>query len=157
MSAPQGAGRSVEIRFIGYVTLQDVCAHVGEIWRRARQQQGLLFALNCAAVIDLSALALTALGRLRRHLREFGCDLALVKCSPSVLQRAGEPMVGPLLTHQMAEAEAVEEDAEEPTDGVPEGPTNRLASSLRQDAGQPPPAPKHVSLLVRDYQCYWLN
>src|SRR5215471_6365121 len=85
MSTPKGANRSVEIRLYGYVTLQDVCSHVGEIWRQARQQQKLLFALDCTAVLDFSTLALTALGRLRKHLREFGCELALIKCGPSVL------------------------------------------------------------------------
>ena len=98
MSAPMGADRSVEIPLHGYVTLQDVCSHVGEIWRRARQQQGLLFALDCSAVLDFSTLALTALGRLRKHLREFGCELALVKSSPSVLERQDDPLVAPLLT-----------------------------------------------------------
>jgi anti-anti-sigma regulatory factor len=82
-----GAGRSVEIRLLGYVTLQDVCSHVGEIWRRARQQHGLLFALDCSAVLDFSTLALTALSRLRKHLREFGCELVLVKCSPRETRR----------------------------------------------------------------------
>src|SRR5262245_19511767 len=97
MSAPMGAGRSVEIPLQGYVTLQDVCSHVGEIWRRARQQQGLLFALDCSAVLDFSSLALTALGRLRKHLREFGCDLGLVRSSPSVLERQDDPMLAELL------------------------------------------------------------
>src|SRR5689334_3883597 len=100
MSAPMGAGPSVEIRLLGYVTLQDVCAHVGEIWRRARQQPGVLFALDCAGVLDFSTLALTALGRLRKHLREFGCDLVLVKGSPAVMERQDDPLVAPLLTTQ---------------------------------------------------------
>src|SRR5205085_4071925 len=106
MSVPMGAGGSVEIRLSGYVTLQDVCSHVGEIWRRARQQQGLLFALDCSAVLDFSTLALTALGRLRKHLREFGCDLHLVKCSESVLERGDEPLLAPLLAGPECEAQA---------------------------------------------------
>src|SRR6516225_6977586 len=97
MSAPMGADRSVEIRLHGYVTLQDVCSHVGEIWRRARQEQKILFALDCSAVLDFSTLALTALGRLRKHLREFGCDLVLVRPSPSVLERHDDPLLAPLL------------------------------------------------------------
>jgi hypothetical protein len=151
MSAPHGAGRSVEIRLLGYVTLQDVCSHVGEIWRKARQRPGLLFTLNCSAVIDLSTLALTALTRLRKHLREFGCDLALVKCSPSVLHRAEEPLVAPLLTHQMPEAEADEGDS------LPESATNRLPPSVRQDSGPSAQPPHHVRILVRQVQRYWLN
>src|SRR5690348_6775404 len=98
MSAPMGAGRWVEIRLLGYVTLQDVCSNVGEIWRRARQQPGLLFALDCSAVLDFSTLALTALGRLRKHLREFGCDLVVVNCSASVLGRKDDTLLRPLLT-----------------------------------------------------------
>src|SRR5437660_1648334 len=115
MSAPMGAGRPVEIRLLGYVTLQDVCSHVGEIWRRARQQQGLLFALDCSAVLDFSTLALTALSRLRKHLREFGCELALARCSTSVLERKDDPLVAPLLTAQLPEV------------APPQPQTNRLA------------------------------
>src|SRR5439155_27182429 len=109
MSTPMGAGRSVEIPLHGYVTLQDVCSHVGEIWRQARQQQRLLFALDCSAVLDFSTLALTALARLRKHLREFGCELTLVKCSPSVLERQDDSLLTPLLTAQLPEAAALPE------------------------------------------------
>src|SRR5262252_1339402 len=103
MSTPMGANRPVQIRLYGYVTLQDVCSHVGEIWRQARQHQRLLFAMDCSAVLDFSTLALTALGRLRKHLREFGCELTLVKCSPSVLERQDDPLLTPLLTAQLPE------------------------------------------------------
>jgi hypothetical protein len=159
MSAPQGAGRSVEIRLVGYVTLQDVCAHVGDIWRAARQQQGVLFAIDCAAVIDFSTLALTALGRLRKHLREFGCELVLVRCSPSVLERKDDPLLAPLLTAQVpvpVEAEAVEVLSTAQARNrlrKPEKPTKLL----RKDDKHSDQAPYHVRLLVRDFQRYWLN
>jgi hypothetical protein len=146
------AGRSVEIRLVGYVTLQDVCSHVGEIWRRARQQQGLLFALDCSVVIDFSTLALTALARLRKHLREFGCDLALVRCSSSVLERQDDPLVTPLLTPQVPEVAAA---------GAPLPRRNRLPKkpprpqkSHAAHAAQPP---HYVRRLVNGYQRYWLN
>lgn len=155
MSAPMGAGRSVEVRLLGYVTLKDVCSCVGEIWRRARQQQGLLFALDCSAVLDFSTLALTALGRLRKHLRDFGCDLALVKCSPSVLERKDEPLVAPLLTAQVPEADT---PADTPS---PRPTTNRLAkprpSPVKSQAPHDAQGPHYVRRLVKGYQRYWLN
>jgi hypothetical protein len=155
MSAPMGAGRSVEIALCGYVTLQDVCSHVGEIWRRARQQQGLVFALDCSSVLDFSTLALTALGRLRKHLREFGCELTLVKCSPSVMERADEPLLATLLTMQMP-PEAPVAPAEPPLK------KNRLLMKKqpRRDKRHGSPGvqvPHHVQRLVKAYQRYWLN
>jgi hypothetical protein len=146
-----GAGRSVEIPMQGYVTLQDVCSHVGEIWRRARQQQGLLFVLDCSAVLDFSALALTALGRLRKHLREFGCDLGLVKPSPSVLERQDDPLLAPLLAPAAPEPP--------PAADTPTPRKNRLVKkSLRADKGHAAPqAPHHIRQLVKGYQRYWLN
>jgi hypothetical protein len=145
-----GAGRSVEIRLLGYVTLQDVCSNVGEIWRRARQQQGLLFALDCSAVLDFSTLALTALSRLRKHLREFSCDLALVKCSATVLERKDDPLLTPLLTPQVPEAAP-------PADSPPK--TNRLAKKPPRPskAHAAPQEPHYVRRLVKGYQRYWLN
>ena len=114
----------MEIRLSGYVTLQDVCSHVGEIWRRARQQKGILFALDCSAVLDFSTLALTALARLRKHLREFGCELVLVKCSPSVMERQDDPLLSSLLT-----AETPAEPEEAPLDETQALPRkNRLAN-----------------------------
>jgi hypothetical protein len=149
MSAPMGADRSVEIALHGYVTLQDVCSHVGEIWRRARQQPGLLFALDCSAVLDFSSLALTALGRLRKHLREFGCELALIKSSPSVLERRDDPLLAPLLT---AGSPAPAPEAEAPPR------KNRLAKKApRADKAHGQQAPHHVRRLVKGYQRYWLN
>ncbi len=151
MSAPMGAGRSVEIPLQGYVTLQDVCSHVGEIWRRARQQQGLLFSLNCAAVLDFSTLALTALGRLRKHLREFGCDLILVRCSPSVLERPDDSLLAPLLTPQALPAVA-------PAEPEPAPAQNRLPrKGPRADQGHAAQVPHHVRHIVKGYQRYWLN
>jgi hypothetical protein len=145
-----GAGRSVEIPLQGYVTLQDVCSHVGEIWRRARQQQGLLFALDCSSVLDFSTLALTALGRLRKHLREFGCDLALVKSSPSVLERRDDPLLAPLLVAE-APSPAPPDDAAPPR-------KNRLAKKApRADKSHATQAPHHVRHFAKDYQRYWLN
>jgi anti-anti-sigma regulatory factor len=154
MSAEMGAGNSVEIPLQGYITLQDVCSHVGEIWRRARQQQGLIFSLDCSAVLDFSTLALTALGRLRKHLREFGCELTLVKCSPSVLEREDEPLLATLLTMQPPQPALLAETA-------PLTKKNRLPKK------QPGPdkthgthatqAPHHVRRLVKTYQRYWLN
>ena len=153
MSAPMGAGRSVEIALQGYVTLQDVCSHVGEIWRRARQQQGLLFAFDCSGVHDFSTLALTALGRLRKHLRDFSCDLAVVKCSASILERRDEPLLAALLAAQPPETA-------EP-DKPPLAGHNRLTpppSDAAEQAGDPgTQAPHHVRWLVKDYQRYWLN
>ncbi len=150
MSAPMGAKRSMEIRLFGYVTLQDVCSHVGEIWRHARQQPGMLFAMDCSAVLDFSTLALTALGRLRKHLREFGCELTLVKSSPSVLERQDDPLLAPLLTCEMPRtAEATEQ---------PLPPGNRLTGpQRRRDGGHGNQEPHHVQALVRGYQRYWLN
>jgi hypothetical protein len=146
-----GANGLVEIRLYGYVTLQDVCSHVGEIWRQARQQQRLLFALDCSAVLDFSTLALTALGRLRKHLREFGCELTLVKCSPSVLERQDDPLLTPLLTAQLPEAAALPE-AQAPAV------KNRLPKKQpRKDPGHAPLSPHYVQRLVKMYQRYWLN
>jgi hypothetical protein len=141
----------MEIRLYGYVTLQDVCSHVGEIWRRARQQRGMLFAMNCSAVLDFSTLALTALGRLRKHLREFGCELTLVKSSPSVLERQDDPLVAPLLVCQMPEPPAVAEESQPPS--------NRLTSTKRRrdNADSSTQEPHHVQVLVKAYQRYWLN
>jgi hypothetical protein len=146
-----GAGPSVEIRISGYVTLQDVCSHVGEIWRRARQQKGLLFVLECAGVLDFSTLALTALGRLRKHLREFGCDLTLVKCSPSVLERRDDPLLAPLLI----------------VEPLPQAQTQPLPRKNRLRKRQPPAekvhgphgsqTPHYVQRFVKFYQRYWLN
>lgn len=148
MSTPMGANRPVEIRLHGYVTLQDVCSHVGEIWRQARQQQGLLFALDCSAVLDFSTLALTALGRLRKHLREFGCELALCRCSPSVLERADDPLLTPLLTAQQPEPAAA------PVPPI----KNRLPKRQpRKDPIHHPQSPHYVQRLVKVYQRYWLN
>jgi hypothetical protein len=164
MSAPQGAGRSVVIRLLGYVTLQDVCTHVGDIWRKARQQRGVLFALDSSAVIDFSTLALTALGRLRKHLHEFGCDLALVRCSPSVIERGDDPLVAPLLTPHVPTAEPQIDMAKEGE--VPEAPAeppakvasvNRVKPAGRREGGRERRAPRHVKLLVLHYQRYWLN
>lgn len=161
MSIPKGTGRSVEIRLAGYVTLQDVCAHVGDIWRAARQQQGVIFALDCAAVIDFSTLALTALGRLRKHLREFGCELVLVRCSPSVMERKDDPLLNPLMTAQLP---AVSDAASEISG--PEKAVNRLRRPkdakpaprpVRQDDAHPANTPHHIQMLVRDFQRYWLN
>ncbi len=161
MSAPKGAGRSVEIRLAGYVTLQDVCAHVGDIWRAARQQQGVLFGIDCAAVIDFSTLALTALGRLRKHLREFGCDLLLVRCSPTVLERKDEPLVAPLLTAQLsAPAEADTPEVEVSVKAV-----NRLRQrrkdktppAVRKDPAHAEGTPPHLQYILRDFQRFWLN
>ena len=150
MSTPKGANRSVEIRLYGYVTLQDVCSHVGEIWRQARQQQRLLFALDCTAVLDFSTLALTALTRLRKHLREFGCELALIKCGPSVLERQDDPLLAPLLTAQLPEPAAQPE--------LPPAPKNRLLKQQpRKDQAHSPAAPHYVQRLVKGYQRYWLN
>jgi len=150
-----GAGRSVEVRLHGYVTLQDVCSHVGEIWRRARQQQGLLFALDCSAVLDFSTLALTALSRLRKHLREFGCDLTVVKCSPSVLERQDDPLLAPLLA-----APAPREPAPA-TDTQPLPKKNRLSKKPsrtdKSHAAHALPAPHYLRRLVKGYQRYWLN
>ncbi len=151
MSTPMGANRSVEIRLYGYVTLQDVCSHVGEIWRQARQQRGLLFALDCSAVLDFSTLALTALGRLRKHLREFGCEVALVKCSPSVLERADDPLVGPLLTPQLPEPAA------EPAVPAPAAKNRLPRRQPRKDPVHAPQSPHYVQRLVKTYQRYWLN
>jgi hypothetical protein len=147
-----GAGRSVEIRLLGYVTLQDVCSNVGEIWRRARQQHGLLFALDCSAVLDFSTLALTALSRLRKHLREFSCDLALVKCSASVLERKDDPLLAPLLTPQLPEAAPL-------ADTQPLPKTNRLAKKQPRPAKTQadPQGPHYLQRLVKGYQRYWLN
>jgi hypothetical protein len=150
MSVPMGAGRSMEIRLYGYVTLQDVCSHVGEIWRRARQQPGMIFALDCSSVLDLSTLALTALARLRKHLREFGCELVLVSCSESVQERKDDPLVAPLLTAQV------------PDHVAPPLPTkNRLPKSQPLSAKthipSDPQGPHHLRNLVKKYQRYWLN
>jgi hypothetical protein len=143
-----GAGRSVKIRLLGYVTLQDVCSNVGEIWRRARQQQGLLFALDCSAVLDFSTLALTALTRLRKHLREFGCDLVLVNCSESLRERKDDALLTPLLTPLVPAA-------------APQPPPkkSRLAKKQPGSASTPsgPRAPHYVQRLVKTYQRYWLN
>jgi hypothetical protein len=144
-----GAGRSVEIRLSGYVTLQDVCSHVGEIWRRARQQQGLVFALDSSAVLDFSTLALTALGRLRKHLREFGCDLTLVKCSPSVLEREDDTLLTPLLTPQAPQADPTPPSKNRLPRKQPRPDKNHVSHA--------PSAPHHVRHLVRGYQRYWLN
>jgi hypothetical protein len=146
-----GADRSVEIRLHGYVTLQDVCSHVGEIWRQARQQRRLLFALDCSAVLDFSTLALTALGRLRKHLREFGCELTVVKCSPSVLERQDDPLLAPLLTAELPEAAAL------PAPQAPPGKNRLPKKQPRKDAAHAPQAPHYVRRLVRAYQRYWLN
>ncbi len=151
MSSPMGADRSVEIPLHGYVTLQDVCSHVGEIWKRARQEVGLLFALDCSAVLDFSALALTALGRLRKHLREFGCDLALVKSSPSVLERQDDPLLAPLLVTAPPPAAAP---------SLPRETRRARKKAPRADkshAAQTPQAPHYVRRLVKGYQRYWLN
>jgi hypothetical protein len=154
MSAPMGADRSVEIRLQGYVTLQDVCTHVGEIWRRARQQPGVLFALECSAVLDFSTLALTALGRLRKHLREFSCDLALVKPSPTVLERQDEPLMAALLTVTVPEPAPIAEPQPPPR-------KNRLPKKQpRADKSHSAPAqqaPHHIQRMVKVYQRYWLN
>jgi anti-anti-sigma regulatory factor len=147
MSAPMGAGRSVEIPLQGYVTLQDVCSHVGEIWRRARQQQGLIFALDCSGVLEFSTLALTALGRLRKHLREFGCELTVVKCSPSVLERQDHPLLAPLLTMQPPPA-VPSAEKQQPR-------KNRLQK--KQDKAHAPQSPHYIERLVKVYQRYWLN
>jgi hypothetical protein len=139
----------MEIRMYGYVTLQDVCSHVGEIWRQARQQPGMLFALDCSAVLDFSTLALTALGRLRKHLREFGCELTLIKSSPSVLERQDDPLLAPLLTCQLPQPAA---PAGEPP------PSNRLArNQRRRDGRHIDHEPPHVQAFARTYQRYWLN
>jgi len=144
----------MEIRLCGYVTLQDVCSHVGEIWRRARQHQGTLFALDCSAVLDFSTLALTALARLRKHLREFGCDLSLVKCSPSVLERQDEPLLASLLTAQPP----VEADPSPLAETQPLPRKNRLSKKVpRTDKSHALPPPRHVQRLVKRYQRYWLN
>jgi hypothetical protein len=151
MSAPMGAGRSLEIPLYGYVTLQDVCSHVGDIWRRARQEQGLLFALDCSGVLDFSTLALTALGRLRKHLREFGCDLILVKASPSVQEREDDPLLATLLTQ--LEPPAVE--------ARPTTNKNRLRKKQpytgKTHTAHAPQAPHYIQRLVKGYQRYWLN
>jgi anti-anti-sigma regulatory factor len=150
MSAPRGTGRSVEVKLKGYVTLQEVCAQVAEIWRRARQEPGLLFALNCSAVVDFSTLALTALGRLRSHLREFGCDLDLVRCSESVLERKDDALLTSLLTYQLPPTEEASPAA------APS--VNRLASrTTRQDSSHDPQVPHYLSSLVKTYQRFWLN
>jgi hypothetical protein len=147
-----GADRSVEIRLYGYVTLQDVCSHVGEIWRRARQQPGVLFALDCSSVLDFSTLALTALTRLRKHLRESACELVLVSCSESVEERKGDPLVAPLLTAQLPPP--VPPSAAPPR-------KNRLAKKPPQPAKthipNDPQGPHYVRRLVKIYQRYWLN
>jgi hypothetical protein len=154
MSAPQRAGRSVEIRLLGYVTLQDVCSHVGEIWKQARQQKGILFALDCSTVLDFSSLALTALGRLRRHLREFGCDLVLAKCSSAVLDRKEEPAVAALLVAELpgASSPAV---AENQAHTAPT--TNRLSAALRSDSAHTEKMPHYIQRLGGRFQRYWLN
>ena len=169
MSASRGAGRSVEVRLAGYVTLQDVCAHVGDIWRTARQHQGVVFAVDCAAVIDFSTLALTALGRLRKHLREFGCELVLVRCSPSVLERKDEPVLADLMTAQplpepvAPPAEAAPAEAVKPAAKVfnrvwPRPTTQATAAPRpRKDEAHDGPMPHHVRLLTQDFQRYWLN
>jgi hypothetical protein len=148
-----GAGGSVEIRLYGYVTLQDVCSNVGEIWKRARQQQGLVFALDCSAVLDFSTLALTALGHLRKHLREFGCDLTVVKSSSSVLERQDDPLLAPLL------AGPDPEPAPDETQPLPR--KNRLPKKLpRPSKGHTTvalPAPHYLRQLVKGYQRFWLN
>ena len=150
MSASRGTGRSFEVTLRGYVTLQEVCAQVAEIWRRARQEPGLLFALDCSAVVDFSTLALTALGRLRNHLREFGCDLVLVRCSATVLERKDDALLTSLLTHQLPVAEGVSPASVTPV--------NRLAGkTVRQDSGHDPQVPHHLSSLVKTYQRFWLN
>jgi hypothetical protein len=139
----------MEIRLSGYVTLQDVCSHVGEIWRRARQEPGLLFALNCSAVLDFSTLALTALARLRKHLREFTCDLVLVKCSPSVLERQDEPLLADLLIISTPVEAATQ----------PLSRKNRLSKKKqpRADKGHAAQTPHHIQQLVPVFQRYWLN
>jgi anti-anti-sigma regulatory factor len=150
MSAPMGADRSIVIPLQGYVTLQDVCSHVGGIWKRARYEPGLLFALDCSAVLDFSSLALTALGRLRKHLREYGCDLALVKSSPSVLERQDDPLLAPLLT---ASSPATLADTQ-PLTCKNRLPRAQPRADKDQSARQ---APHHVRRLVKKYQRYWLN
>jgi hypothetical protein len=154
MSAPQRAGRSVEIRLIGYVTLQDVCSHVGEIWKQARQQTGILFALDCSAVLDFSSLALTALGRLRRHLREFGCDLVLARCSSAVLDRREEPAVAALL---IADLPGTSVPATAETQPNAPATTNRLTAALRSDSAHSDNAPHYIQRLGGRFQRYWLN
>jgi len=141
----------VEIALQGYVTLQDVCSHVGEIWRRARQQQGLLFALDCSGVLDFSNLALTALGRLRKHLREFSCDLALIKCSPSVLERRDDALLAPLLNAQPTEA-ADTQPLPQQNRLTPTGPRQQNKAGDHGLQG-----PHHVQIFVKGYQRYWLN
>ena len=152
MSAPMGADRSVEIPLQGYVTLQDVCSHVGEIWKRARHEKGLLFALDCSAVLDFSTLALTALGRLRKHLCEFGCDLALVKSSPSVLERQDDPLLAPLLTVGVPAPAPL-------ADTQPLPRKNRLPKKQpRADKGHAAKqVPHYIQRMVKGYQRYWLN
>jgi hypothetical protein len=155
MSAPQRAGRSVDIRLVGYVTLQDVCSHVGEIWKQARQQKGILFALDCSTVLDFSSLALTALGRLRRHLREFGCDLILAKCSSAVLDRKDDPAVAALLVAELSgeSQPAVTDDAQ--THPAPT--MNRLSAELRSDSAHSVNTPHYIQRLGGRFQRYWLN
>jgi hypothetical protein len=153
MSAPQRAGRSVEIRLLGYVTLQDVCSHVGEIWKQARQQKGILFSLDCSTVLDFSSLALTALGRLRRHLREFGCDLVLTRCSSAVLDRKEEPAVAALLVADLSgEATSAVANAQP---SVPT--TNRLSAVLRSDNAHDEKIPHYIQRLGGRFQRFWLN
>ncbi len=154
MSAPQRAGRSVDIRLLGYVTLQDVCSHVGAIWKQARQQPGTLFALECSGVLDFSSLALTALGRLRRHLREFGCDLVLSRCSAAVLDRKDEPAVAALL---IAELSGVPAPAVADTQPHVPPTTNRLAAAMRSDSAHSDKAPHYIQRLGGRFQRYWLN
>jgi hypothetical protein len=154
MSAPQRAGRSVEIRLLGYVTLQDVCSHVGEIWKQARQQTGILFALDCSTVLDFSSLALTALGRLRRHLREFGCDLVLTRCSSAVLDRKEEPAVAALLIAELSGASAP--GVSDPQPPVP-ATTNRLSAAQHSDSAQAEQTPHYIQRLGGRFQRYWLN
>jgi hypothetical protein len=150
MSAPKGTGRSVEIRLSGYVTLQEVCAQVAEIWRQARQEQGLLFTLNCSGVVDFSTLALTALARLQKHLREFGCDLLLVQCSALLLERKQDPLLAPLLSLHGSTAPPT------PPTSVPGA--NRLRQrDVQTHLPHEQEPPHYFHQLVRSYQRFWLN
>jgi hypothetical protein len=160
MSVPRRAAHIIAIPLTGYVTLQDVCVHVGDIWRQARDNRRVLFALRCATVIDFSNLALTALGRLRKHLREHGSDLVLVDCSSTVLSRKDDTLLAPLLKSELKEALEKEEDpaTTRPFVRVPrKGRAKRRGKTVRREGLHGLQGPDHVQMLVKQYQRYWLN
>jgi ABC-type transporter Mla MlaB component len=93
LMAGDNVGRGTDgLSLAGSVTLQVVRPLLTKLCRAAREHSRTCFQLNCSAVTAFTAPALAELVKMRREVREHGCDLVLVGVSRDVWDCLKDPL-----------------------------------------------------------------